>query len=116
MQKTFGNSSIPPNDRSEDHMSNTSESNNPLISILIPAYNIAEYLPQCLDSAIGQTYSNLEIVVIDDGSTDKTGEILDQYAARDSRIHAIHQPNAGLMVTRGRTIAAAQGDSRAGQP
>lgn len=91
-------------------MGNTNESNNPLISILIPAYNIAEYLPQCLDSAIGQTYSNLEIVVIDDGSTDKTGEILDQYAARDSRIHAIHQPNAGLMVTRGRTIAAAQGE------
>ena len=82
----------------------------PLISLIIPAYNVADYLPQCLDSAVGQTYPHLEIIVIDDGSMDGTTEIIDRYAAQDRRIAAIHQPNAGIMAVRKRAIEAAAGE------
>ena len=70
------------------------------ISIIVPAYNIEEYLSRCLDSLIGQTYHNLEIIVVDDGSSDKTGEILDQYAKLDQRIVALHTKNQGVSVAR----------------
>ena len=53
-----------------------------LISIIIPAYNVADFLPKCLDSILAQTYENWEAILIDDGSTDRSGEILDQYASR----------------------------------
>lgn len=85
-------------------------SQTPLISLIIPAYNVAPYLPQCLDSAIGQTYSNLEIIVVNDGSTDLTGTIIDRYAAQDPRIIALHQPNSGVMLTRKKAIESALGN------
>lgn len=81
----------------------------PLISVLIPAYNTEKYLPQCLDSVIGQTYKNLEIIIVDDGSTDASGNICDAYAAADGRVRVIHQENAGIAVTRNCLLAAARG-------
>lgn len=70
------------------------------ISIIVPAYNIEEYLSRCLDSLLEQTYRNLEIIVVDDGSSDKTGKILDWYAGSDGRIVAIHTKNQGVSAAR----------------
>lgn len=83
---------------------------NNLISIIVPAYNIAPWLSRCLDSILAQTYKNLEIIVIDDGSTDETSQIIDEYVKKDSRIVAIHQKNAGLVAVRNRGIEIAEGD------
>ena len=71
-----------------------------LISVIIPIYNIAPYLPRCLDSIVGQTYKNLEIILVDDGSTDNSLEICQQYAAKDKRIQVIHQENQGVSAAR----------------
>ena len=65
-----------------------------LVSVIIPAYNIEDYIGRCLDSIISQTYKNLEIIVVDDGSRDHTGEILDNYAKKDRRIKVIHKKMA----------------------
>ena len=76
----------------------------PLISVIIPVYNVEKYLRQCLDSVAGQTYDNLEIICIDDGSTDSSGAILDEYAAKDRRFKIIHQKNRGISAVRNRGI------------
>ncbi len=81
-----------------------------LLSVIVPAYNVAEWLPRCLDSILLQTYKNLEVLVIDDGSSDETPQIADRYAARDARIRAIHQQNRGLVETRERGIREAKGE------
>lgn len=80
------------------------------LSVIVPCYNVAPWLSGCLESILNQTYSNLEVIAIDDGSTDETGAIIDQYASRDSRIVAIHQTNAGLVAVREKGIAIATGD------
>lgn len=74
--------------------------NSPLISVIVPVYNVAEYLPECLDSIINQTYTNLEIILVDDGSTDECPKICDEYAEKDSRIRVIHKKNGGLSDAR----------------
>ena len=84
--------------------------NAPLISIIVPAYNIAPYLPRCMESLIAQTYRQLEIIVVDDGSTDETGAIIDDWAGKDSRIKAIHKENGGVSSARMAGIAAATGE------
>lgn len=66
-----------------------------LISVVIPVYNVEKYLCECLDSIVNQTYKNLQIILVDDGSTDKSGEICDEYAKKDERITVVHQKNAG---------------------
>lgn len=71
-----------------------------MISIIVPVYNTAEYLPKCLDSILAQTVSSFELVIVDDGSTDESGAICDRYAADDSRIRVIHQKNMGLVKSR----------------
>lgn len=70
------------------------------ISVIIPVYNCEKYLQDCLDSVINQSYKDLEIIIIDDGSTDNSGNICNQYAEQDSRIHVIHQENKGVSASR----------------
>ncbi len=73
---------------------------NPLISVIIPVYNVEKYIRQCLNSIIAQTYTNLEIILVDDGSTDNSGKICDEYAKKDNRIKVIHKQNEGLPSAR----------------
>lgn len=82
----------------------------PLISIIIPVYNVEKYLSNCLDSIIEQTWTNLDIILVDDGSNDKSGEICDDYAIKDSRIRVIHKLNAGLSAARNSGLNVAKGD------
>lgn len=82
----------------------------PKISVLIAAYNVAEYLEKCLESVIKQTYKNIEIIVVDDGSTDDTSKLCDRFAESDSRIKVIHQKNSGLSAARNAGLKAATGD------
>ena len=82
----------------------------PLISIIVPVYNVKNYLEKCLQSICGQTYKNLEIILIDDGSSDGSGELCDLFAQRDGRIKVIHQANAGQSAARNRGLAVAQGE------
>jgi len=71
-----------------------------LISVIIPVYNVEKYLSRCVDSIILQTYRNLEIILVDDGSPNRCGKMCDQYAVKDSRIKVIHKINGGLSDTR----------------
>lgn len=80
------------------------------ISVLVPAYNVAPWIGRTLDSILGQSYPHLEVIVVDDGSTDETGGILDSYAARDNRVTVIHQKNSGLVAARETGIRHATGD------
>ena len=88
------------------------------ISVIIPVYNVAQYLRQCLDSVINQTYTDLQIILVDDGSTDESGAICDQYAAKDSRVEVYHRENKnvgavlnfGLSVAKGEYIAQIDSD------
>lgn len=81
-----------------------------MISIIVPVYNTEKYLNKCIESIISQTYKDLEIILIDDGSTDNSGNICDKYKASDSRIHVIHQENKGLSVARNTGIDYAHGE------
>lgn len=81
-----------------------------MISVIIPVYNAQAYLRQCVDSVLCQTYPDLEILLIDDGSTDSSGAICDALAAGDSRIRVIHQPNRGVSAARNAGLEAATGE------
>ena len=82
----------------------------PFFSIIIPVYNVAPYLRECLDSVIAQTFTDWEAICVDDGSTDGSGAILDEYAAKDKRFRVIHQKNAGVSVARNAAIELMHGD------
>lgn len=82
----------------------------PLISVIVPAYNAEGYLRRCVDSILAQTLGDLEVVLVDDGSTDGTAAICDAYAAADARVRAIHQKNGGVSSARNRGLSAARGD------
>ena len=82
----------------------------PKISIIVPIYKVEDYLPQCLDSLVGQTYQNLEIILVEDGSPDNSGAICDAYAAKDARIRVIHKKNGGVSSARNAGLAAVTGD------
>ena len=82
----------------------------PKASIIVPIYNTAKYLPQCLNSIINQAQHNLEIILVDDGSTDDSGRIADKYAKIDQRIKVIHQKNQGQSAARNIGIAKASGE------
>lgn len=82
----------------------------PLVSIIVPIYNTARYLPACLGSIIAQTHQNLEIILIDDGSTDHSGQIADNYAKKDSRIKVIHQKNQGQSTARNLGLTMVKGE------
>lgn len=80
------------------------------ISIIVPAYNIESCLSATLDSVLSQTYKNIEVIVVNDGSTDETGSIIDYYANRDSRVKAIHKENGGVTSARLRGVSEATGE------
>lgn len=82
----------------------------PLISVIVPVYNAENYLRACLDSICNQTLRELDIIIVDDGSTDKSGEIADQYALKDDRIQVIHQKNAHLSASRNTGIKRVTGE------
>jgi len=86
------------------------EKMNEKISIIIPVYNVERYLRKCLNSLVQQTYHNLEIILVDDGSPDSSGQICDWYAKKDSRIHVIHKKNEGVARARNDGIEYASGD------
>ena len=81
-----------------------------IISVIVPVYNVMNYLKQCLDSIIQQTYTNLEIILVDDGSTDQSGSICDVYKDKDSRITVIHKKNGGLSDARNTGLNICNGD------
>ena len=82
---------------------------NDLISIIIPVYKVEKYLEKCIESVLKQTYTNLQIILVDDGSPDNCGKICDEYAKKDSRIEAIHKANGGLSDARNVGISKAKG-------
>lgn len=81
-----------------------------MISVIIPVYNIAQYLPRCIESVINQTYDKLQIILIDDGSTDGSDNICDQYANKDGRITVVHKKNGGLVSARKAGLQIASGE------
>ena len=89
---------------------NKDRSIEPLVSVIIPIYRVEEYMDKCISSVIQQTYSNLEIVLVDDGSPDRCPQICDDYAAKDARIKVIHKKNGGLSDARNAGIDVAKGD------
>ncbi len=83
--------------------------NQALISVIIPVYNVEEYLRECIDSVLNQTYQNFEIILVDDGSTDSSGTICDEYVDKDDRVSVVHQKNAGPSKTRNTGLENATG-------
>ncbi|MCG2588136.1 glycosyltransferase [Rhodohalobacter sulfatireducens] len=82
----------------------------PLLSVIIPVYNVEDYVRDTLDSVRNQSYKNVEFIVINDGSTDSSGDIIEEYRAKDDRFRIYHQENVGLSTTRNRGLRKAQGD------
>lgn len=90
-------------------VSNTADSA-PLVSVIIPVYKVEDYLAECVDSVLNQTYRNLEIILVDDGSPDGCGAMCDAYAAQDDRVRVIHRPNGGLSAARNSGMDIATGE------
>lgn len=82
----------------------------PLISVVVPVYNVEEYLAQCVDSILSQSHQNLEVILVDDGSKDNGGEICDEYAKKDERVKVIHQKNIGLSGARNSGLKLVSGE------
>ncbi len=83
---------------------------NPTVSIIVPVYNAQEYLRRCIESILNQEYTDFELLLSDDGSTDMSGSICDEYAARDARVRVIHKENSGVSDTRNRAMRLAKGE------
>ena len=81
-----------------------------LVSVIIPVYKVENYLPMCVDSVLNQSYRNLEVILVDDGSPDDCPAICDEYAKKDKRIRVIHQKNAGLSMARNAGLDICTGD------
>jgi glycosyltransferase involved in cell wall biosynthesis len=86
------------------------EANSPLVSVVIPVYNVEAYLRECVDSVLGQTLGDFEIILVDDGATDSSGRICDEYAAKHPKVRVIHQENGGLSAARNTGLDAAGGE------
>ncbi|OXN01201.1 glycosyltransferase [Bifidobacterium vansinderenii] len=82
----------------------------PKVSIIVPVYNVSDYLNPCVSSIVGQTYDNLQIILVDDGSTDGSAAICDEWAAKDSRVEVVHQSNAGVSAARNAGLEKAAGE------
>jgi len=81
-----------------------------LVSVVVPAFNVEKYLPRCIDSLLAQTYDNLDIIIVDDGSTDRTGEIADRYAKKYEKIRCVHKENGGLSDARNEGLNCIRGE------
>ena len=81
-----------------------------LVSVIVPIYNVEEYLERCIESILRQSYNNLEIILVDDGSTDRSGEICDAFAQKDNRVKVIHQVNGGVATARNTGLDNSKGD------
>jgi len=82
----------------------------PKLSVIVPVYNTEKYLRECIDSILGQTFTDFELILVDDGSTDSSGAICDEYAEKDARIKVIHQENGGITVARKSGVRIARGE------
>lgn len=82
----------------------------PKISVIVPVYNVEQYLPRCIDSILAQTFTDFELLLIDDGSTDNSGKICDEYASKDSRIRVFHKENGGVSSARNLGLDNAEGE------
>lgn len=82
---------------------------NPSLSIIVPVYNVEKYLRRCIDYILNQTFKDFELILVDDGSTDRCGEICDEYEILDKRIKVIHKPNRGLSSARNAGIDISSG-------
>lgn len=82
----------------------------PIISVIVPVYNVEKYLPRCIDSILAQTFTDFELILVDDGSPDNCGAICDEYAAKDSRVRVIHKANGGVSSARNAGLDAASGE------
>ena len=90
--------------------SNDAMSSKPLVSVVVPVYKVEEFLDQCVESIVRQTYKNLEIILVDDGSPDECPNMCDKWALKDSRINVIHQVNRGLSAARNSGIDQSHGE------
>ena len=84
--------------------------NKPRLSVIVPVYKVEKYIHNCVDSILNQTFSDFEVILVDDGSPDRCGEICDSYVSLDKRIKVIHQSNGGLSAARNKGIEIAQGE------
>jgi raffinose-raffinose alpha-galactotransferase len=82
----------------------------PLVSVIIPVFNVEQYIERCVESVINQEYKNIEIILVDDGSTDQSGMLCDELATKDERIHVIHKKNGGLSSARNSGLEHASGE------
>ena len=82
---------------------------NQTFSIIVPVYNVEQYLENCINSVLNQSYRNFQLILVDDGSKDSSGEICDRFAQKDSRVKVIHKPNAGVSAARNTGIDIATG-------
>ena len=92
-------------------MGSVTMSSGMLVSIIVPIFNVAPYLDEALDSVVSQTYRDLEVIVVDDGSTDGSGEMCEAWVSRDPRVKVVHQPNGGLSRARNVGLDLASGDA-----
>mgnify|MGYP005760733807 CR=1 FL=1 len=82
----------------------------PILSVIVPVYNVEPYLSRCVDSILSQSFTNLELILVDDGSTDRSGNICDEWAIKDHRVKVFHKPNAGVNTARNKGLDIAHGD------
>ncbi|MCK0192562.1 glycosyltransferase [Arenibacter sp. F20364] len=94
----------------DDYNKNSGDLKSPLVSIIIPVYNVENYLNRCIDSIVNQTYSNIEVLLINDGSTDGSGKLCEKLEAEDKRIKVVHQLNSGSSIARNKGLEIAQGE------
>ena len=86
------------------------DKNHPVLSVVVPVYNVEKYLDKCIESIVGQTYKNLEIILVNDGSTDRCKEICDIWKEKDARIKVLHKENRGLVSARQAGLEMASGE------